>query len=331
MKKLSVSPVSRRFTLIELLVNAACKTGVFYNRCGMLSLWGGAFVRMSTDKYGRVRSQAPQNTAYLKQYNACKASASCTGGALHICRRKMLHTFVCLTRRGVQDTKCFIQSAFTLIELLVVIAIIAILAAMLMPALNKARDRAKNAQCMNQLKTLSNWSQLYLDSYGNRFWYYFGPASSGPLWMRLLVGMNGREYKTSDFDKNFVCPSDPVMNKLGEPLNFDRFGKNAASYGYSAHFYPDALKKKSGSIRFPSKYFFIADASDEPYANVGPVTNSTANMQRTRIGAQNYFSAAPNKIAAYHNDGSNAIFVDGHVAHILYSIHTDQKPPWKVE
>ena len=60
---------------------------------------------------------APQNTAYLKQYNACKASASCTGGALHICRRQMLHT----------AKPCFIQSAFTLIELLVVIAIITIL------------------------------------------------------------------------------------------------------------------------------------------------------------------------------------------------------------
>ena len=107
----------KHFTLIELLVNVACKTGVLYNRCGMLSLWGGAFVRMSTDTYGLVRSQAPQNTAYLKQYNACKASASCTGGALHICRRQMLHT----------AKPCFIQSAFTLIELLVVIAIITIL------------------------------------------------------------------------------------------------------------------------------------------------------------------------------------------------------------
>ncbi|MBE6395348.1 MAG: hypothetical protein E7044_15065, partial [Lentisphaerae bacterium] len=50
----------RNFTLIELLVNAACKTGVLYNRCGMLLSKGGAFVRMSTDKYGMVRSQAPQ-------------------------------------------------------------------------------------------------------------------------------------------------------------------------------------------------------------------------------------------------------------------------------
>ena len=41
-----------RFTLIELLVSAACKTGVLYNRCGMLSLWGGA---LKTDKNGQKR------------------------------------------------------------------------------------------------------------------------------------------------------------------------------------------------------------------------------------------------------------------------------------
>ncbi len=73
------------FTLIELLVSAACKTGVLYNRCGMLSLWGGA---LKTDKNGQKRTKtdigAPQNTAYPEQYNACKASASCSGGALHI-------------------------------------------------------------------------------------------------------------------------------------------------------------------------------------------------------------------------------------------------------
>ena len=58
---------SRLFTLIGLLVSAACKTGVLYNRCGMLLSKGGAFVRMSTDKYGMVRSQAPQNTAGFAQ------------------------------------------------------------------------------------------------------------------------------------------------------------------------------------------------------------------------------------------------------------------------
>ena len=55
------------FTLIELLVNVTCQTGVLYNRSNMPFTKGGAFVRMSTDKYGRVRSQAPQNTAGFAQ------------------------------------------------------------------------------------------------------------------------------------------------------------------------------------------------------------------------------------------------------------------------
>jgi len=80
------------------------------------------------------------------------------------------------------------KKKFTLIELLVVIAIIAILAAMLMPALQQARDRAKAAICQSTMKNLENWSIMY----GNQYDEYIVPckisAAPGGTKLQAIFG-----------------------------------------------------------------------------------------------------------------------------------------------
>ncbi len=124
------------------------------------------------------------------------------------------------------------KKSFTLIELLVVIAIIAILASMLLPALSKAREKARKTSCVNKLKQIGLANILYADDHddslpwpcdanGNRYqnqgdiyvWPYwaFGFMASPPEGLILYLAGKPNDNHTQ-WDKQvqtyFICPSD---------------------------------------------------------------------------------------------------------------------------
>ena len=207
------------------------------------------------------------------------------------------------------------RGAFTLIELLVVIAIIAILAAMLLPALSKAKARAAQAYCYNSLRQMGLAMLMYADDSGGRV-----PRGNEPFWWQVFIPYLGGTKATRDQYgrvKVYTCPSYPdkqqvmcyVVNAWTFSSPLDMTGSEIVGL------------QNVNRIQRPVATIYFADNESAAWRPIFTTTNIIGSDSLNDVWSPTHLPYGPTGLtlsmerrvaARRHGEGVNLLFFDGH-------------------